>query len=125
MRIVYPAGAIPLDPDELEGLKHKHVTTRGEFDHLEQGNIEDGLIWLSRYKGTDIFNEAFVRECHKRLFGDVWTWADTSTHWLWLIKRTEYINSRAIEDMCIYHCRGNIGMSKQLLNCANIVVSLK
>jgi Fic-DOC domain mobile mystery protein B len=77
MKIEYPKGATPLDPDELEGLKHKHVTTRDELDHLEQGNIEAGLIWLSRYKGDDILNEAFVRECHKRLFGDVWTWAGT------------------------------------------------
>lgn len=39
----YPAGATPLDPDELDGLKYKHVTTRGELDELEQVNIEDGL----------------------------------------------------------------------------------
>jgi hypothetical protein len=28
----YPDGATPLDPNELGGLKFKHVTTRGELD---------------------------------------------------------------------------------------------
>ncbi len=77
MVIEYPEGATPIDPDELEGLKFKHVTTREELDHLEQGNIQDGLVWLQRSKETDILNEGFVRELHKRLFGDVWNWAGT------------------------------------------------
>lgn len=75
MSFEYPEGATPLDPDEIEGLKFKHVTTRGQLDHLEQANIQDGLIWLQRFKGTDILNEGFARELHKRLFGDVWAWA--------------------------------------------------
>lgn len=73
----YPEGATPLDPDELEGLKFRHVTTRGQLDHLEQANIQEGLRWLSRRKNADILNEAFVRELHKKLFGEVWTWAGT------------------------------------------------
>ena len=70
-----PDGATPLDPDEMEGLKFKHITTRGELDHLEQANIQEGLQWLSRQKSPDIFDEAFVRELHKKLFGQVWEWA--------------------------------------------------
>lgn len=77
MSIVYPSGATPLDPDEMQGLKFKHVTTRGELDHLEQANIQEGLVWLQRHKDTDILNEGFVRMLHKRLFGDVWAWAGT------------------------------------------------
>lgn len=77
MTIEYPPGATPLDPDEMEGLKFKHVTTRGELDHLEQGNIQNGLVWLQRNKDTDVLTEGFVRELHKRLFGDVWVWAGT------------------------------------------------
>lgn len=77
MSIEYPEGATPLDPDEMEGLKFKHVTTREQLDHLEQANIQEGLIWLQRYKNTDIINEAFVRELHKRLLEDVWAWAGT------------------------------------------------
>ncbi len=77
MSIEYPAGATPLDPDEMEGLKFRHVTTRSQLDHLEQANIEEGLVWLQRYKDTEILNEGFARELHKRLFGDVWAWAGT------------------------------------------------
>jgi Fic-DOC domain mobile mystery protein B len=75
--IHYPDGATPLDPDEMEGLKFKHITTRGELDHLEQANIESGLIWLNRKKDYDILTEQFIRELHKMLFGDIWKWAGT------------------------------------------------
>lgn len=32
----YPEGATPLDPDEMEGLKHPYIETRGELNQLEQ-----------------------------------------------------------------------------------------
>jgi len=73
--IEYPVGATPLDAEEMEGLKFPHVTTRGELDHLEQANIEAGLQWLNRRKSPDILNDQFVRNLHKRLFGEVWKWA--------------------------------------------------
>lgn len=75
LKLEYPEGATPLDPDEIEGLKHKHVTTRGELDHLEQANIEAGLQWLARARKVDPLDEQFLRTLHKRLFGDVWDWA--------------------------------------------------
>ena len=68
-----PDGATPLEPDELQGLKFPHVTTRGELDELEQANIEQGLAWIGRRRGGSIFDDAFVRTLHERLFGDVWT----------------------------------------------------
>lgn len=72
-----PDGATPLDPDEMEGLRFKHVTTRGELDELEQANVQSGLQWLSRRRKTDVLTEDFVRELHRRLFGEVWKWAGT------------------------------------------------
>jgi Fic-DOC domain mobile mystery protein B len=77
----YPEGATPLDPDEMEGLKFRHVTTRGELDELEQVNIESGLIWLSRQR-QDVLTDSFAVNLHKRLFGEVWIWAGT-------LRRTE------------------------------------
>lgn len=71
----YIEGQTPLDPDELDGLKHPHVTTRGELDQLEQANIENGLVWLSRQRSPDILTDGFARKLHKQLLGDVWTWA--------------------------------------------------
>ena len=77
MKFQEPEGATPLDPDELEGLKFDHITTRSELDELEQANITQGLRWLSRQRGGDILDDEFVRKLHTRLFGDVWEWAGT------------------------------------------------
>lgn len=73
--IEYPEGATPLDYDELEGLRFSHITTRGELDHLEQANIQNGLRWLTRHKSKDILSDQFARKLHLQLFGDVWVWA--------------------------------------------------
>jgi len=70
-----PDGATPLDPDEIEGLRFMHITTRGELDQLEQANIVEGLQWLKKQKNTDVLSEGFVCDLHKRLFGQVWKWA--------------------------------------------------
>ena len=73
-RMEYPDGATPLDPDELGGLTFKHVTTRAQLDELEQANILSGLAWVARHKG-DVLTDDFAVTLHKRLFGDVWSWA--------------------------------------------------
>ena len=72
-----PDGSTPLEPEELEGLLHKHVTTRGQLDELEQYNIQDGLKWLKKQKSADPFTEGFARDLHQKLFGQVWSWAGT------------------------------------------------
>lgn len=72
-----PDGSTPLEPEELEGLLHKHVSTRGQLDELEQYNIQDGLKWLKKQKSADPFTEGFARNLHKKLFGQVWRWAGT------------------------------------------------
>ncbi|QUS40845.1 mobile mystery protein B [Tardiphaga alba] len=70
----HPEGATPLDPDELGGLKHKHVTTRLQLDELEQVNIQSGMAWAARQRG-EVLTDRFVVTLHKRLFGEVWDWA--------------------------------------------------
>lgn len=75
MTITEPDGATPLDPDERQGLKFPHITTRGELDELEQANIEQGLAWVSRRRRVDIFDHTFNRLLHRQLFGEVWRWA--------------------------------------------------
>ncbi len=72
-----PEGATPLDPDDMVGLRFRHITTRGELDELEQANIAQGLLWLRRSRSSDILSADFVRTLHKQLFGDVWDWAGT------------------------------------------------
>lgn len=70
-----PHGATPLDPDELDGLRFKHVTTRTELNELEQVNVQRGLSWVKRRRKGEILSEQFVRELHRKLFGEVWSWA--------------------------------------------------
>ncbi|TXI81618.1 MAG: mobile mystery protein B [Crocinitomicaceae bacterium] len=70
-------GQTPLDEDEKQGLRIKSITTRGELDEFEQQNIEQAVLWtMGRSLGADkIFSEAFIKSLHKRMYGEVWTWA--------------------------------------------------
>ncbi|WP_337996103.1 mobile mystery protein B [Oleispirillum naphthae] len=70
-----PDGATPLDPDELAGLRHRHVTTRGQLDRLEQANIQEALAWLPRRRKGGVLTRDFVAALHRRMFGQVWRWA--------------------------------------------------
>lgn len=74
IKLEYPEGATPLDPNEIGGLKYKHITTQGELDELEQANIASGLRWLARMRRKDILTDDFAIELHHQLFGDIWKW---------------------------------------------------
>ncbi|MDP8314220.1 MAG: mobile mystery protein B [Candidatus Celaenobacter antarcticus] len=71
----YPEGATSIDPNDIDGLLLTHITTRSELDRWEQDNIVVALAWLDQKKPKDIFNEQFIKELHRRMFGDVWKWA--------------------------------------------------
>ncbi|MBW2174496.1 MAG: mobile mystery protein B [Deltaproteobacteria bacterium] len=71
----YPEGATPIDLDEEEGLLLTHITTQGELDRWEHDNIVEALAWIEKTKPTDILNEQFIKQLHKRMFGNVWKWA--------------------------------------------------
>ncbi len=73
--IQYPTGATPLDPDELEGLKIKHITTREELNRFEQDNINEALQWLDNRRKGDVLTEKFIKTLHQKMFGKVWRWA--------------------------------------------------
>ena len=72
--LTYPLGATPLDPDELASLIPSHLTTQAELNEWEQLNIQQGDTW-ARTQRKEILNEAFVRQLHRRMFGDTWRWA--------------------------------------------------
>src|SRR3989338_442788 len=73
----YPNGATPIDPDEMEGLKIKHITTRDELNRFEQDNINEAMQWLKTRRKGDILTEKFVKILHQKMFGKVWKWAGT------------------------------------------------
>ncbi len=71
----YPKGATPIDPDEAGGLLLTHITTQGELNRWEQENIVEALAWIEKTKPMDILHERFIKQLHKRMFGNVWKWA--------------------------------------------------
>lgn len=70
-----PDDATPLDAEEREGLLQTWITTRADLNEAEQANIDDAVAWTDRRRNADILTEGFVFELHKRMFGDVWSWA--------------------------------------------------
>jgi Fic-DOC domain mobile mystery protein B len=71
-----PDGTTPLDPDEAEGLLPDHISTRGELNAWEQLNIVKGAEWMrDKVALQDILTQDTVRELHRRMFSETWTWA--------------------------------------------------
>lgn len=67
--------ATPLTDEEKDGLIPSWVTFRHELNEVEQANIAKGTLWASRQRRRDLLDESFLRDLHKRMLGDVWTWA--------------------------------------------------
>ena len=65
----------PLTAEEKDGLKLKWITLHSELNEAEARNIAQAQIWLMSNKSKDIFSDTFLRELHKKMFGDVWKWA--------------------------------------------------
>jgi len=71
-------GATPLEPDDIVGLIPAHVTTQGQLNEFEESNILKARLWLRRLRARrDPFDFSFALELHRRMFGDIWTWAGT------------------------------------------------
>jgi Fic-DOC domain mobile mystery protein B len=73
----YINGQTPLDDDEREGLLIPTITTRGELDEFEQLGVEKANEWLLSKKLSinNILTDDFVKDLHKRMFADIWSWA--------------------------------------------------
>jgi len=77
LAIEYIEGQTPIDEDEKEGLLIKSITTRGELDEFEQYNIEKAIEWTlgKKWNPDYILSEEFVKELHRKMFNEVWSWA--------------------------------------------------
>lgn len=77
LNIEYLDGQTPLDEAEMEGLLIKSITTREELDEFEQQNIEKAIQWTfnKKLKRAQLLSEAYIKNLHKRMYGDVWKWA--------------------------------------------------
>jgi Fic-DOC domain mobile mystery protein B len=79
LKIEYRDGQTPLNEEEKDGLRIPSITTREELDEFEQLNIEKAIQWTfgKKIQTEQLFSEKFIKELHKRMYGDVWKWAGT------------------------------------------------
>ena len=77
LELKYEDGQTPLSEEEKDGLLIKTITTHGELDEHEQLNIEKAIEWTikTRFKKDKILEEEFIKALHKKMFGNVWSWA--------------------------------------------------
>jgi Fic-DOC domain mobile mystery protein B len=77
LELIYDDGQTPLSEEEKDGLLIKIITTHGELDEHEQLNIEKAMEWTlkTRFKKDQILSQEFIKMLHKKMLGDVWSWA--------------------------------------------------
>ena len=77
LEFVYKDGQTPLEEEEKDGIKIKSITTQRELDEFEQLNIEKAVEWtiLTNLKPENILTEKFIKDLHKKMYGDIWKWA--------------------------------------------------
>lgn len=77
LELDYSKGQTPISEEEKEALLIRTISTKGELDEFEQANIERAIAWSmsNRFSENEILSVAFIKEVHKRMFSEVWTWA--------------------------------------------------
>lgn len=77
LNLKHTEGQTPLNEEEKEDIKIKSITTQAELDEFEQLNIEKAVEWTihANLKPEKIVTEKFIKDLHKKMFGDVWKWA--------------------------------------------------
>lgn len=77
LNLIYIDGQTPLDEEEKEGLLITTISTREELDEFEQYNIEKAIQWIysRKLKKEQLLSEKFIKELHKKMYGEVWRWA--------------------------------------------------
>lgn len=67
-------GHTVLSEEDRLGLIPTYIATRGELNEAEQRNIA-GAMLRRRPSLTRLLDDKYLRDLHKAMFGDVWTWA--------------------------------------------------
>lgn len=75
MKVIYPNGATPIDPDELKDLIPDYISTMGELNQVEQSNIADAYLWAGKQRYGDLLSATFIFKLHEKMFNQVWKWA--------------------------------------------------
>jgi len=70
-------GSTPLEDDELEGLIPSHIQTKAELNQWEALNIARGQEWASGQRNLDPLSVTTLKDLHRAMFGETWSWAGT------------------------------------------------
>jgi Fic-DOC domain mobile mystery protein B len=106
-----PAGATPIEEEDLEGLIPDFVATREDLNQVEFDNISKALTWgiqQARVLGPDgILEYGFLMKLHRQMFSDVWKWAGTNRRRITNIGSLPEVTvseaHTALEDMKYWH----------------------
>jgi Fic-DOC domain mobile mystery protein B len=72
---VYPDGATPLSPEEMDGLIPDHLTTRAQLNEWEHVNIQQAEAWAFATRRRDVLSIGFLLMLHRKMFDETWSWA--------------------------------------------------
>lgn len=75
MKLEYPLGATPLDPNEFGDLLPKHLLLQSELNEWEEANILKTHLWLARKTSLFSLDSTFCKTLHLRMFNETWKWA--------------------------------------------------
>ena len=75
LKLEFPAGATPLDPDDTAGLLPTHITNQQELNEWEFENVARGEEWAFGARHSEILTLDFLIALHGKMFGDTWAWA--------------------------------------------------
>lgn len=78
--LVVQYGQTPFDEDARFDLmpRYQGLVTMDEMNAAEAENIAAARVWLRAHPSDspeDLLNQVALRDLHRRMFGDVWTWA--------------------------------------------------
>jgi Fic-DOC domain mobile mystery protein B len=75
LKLDYPPGATPLDPDEIQGLLPDHITLQNQLNEFEEANIGQAREWAYTRRRGDPLDREFICTVHRRMFDATWHWA--------------------------------------------------
>ncbi|MHB1860136.1 MAG: mobile mystery protein B [Solirubrobacteraceae bacterium] len=112
-----PAGATPIEEEELDGLIPDFVSTRADLNQVEFENIAKAFEWApgrARSLGPEgVLDDRFMTTLHRRMFGDVWRWAGKQRTRLTNIGVEPHLISSEsrlpLEDAKFWHAHGTFG----------------
>ena len=55
LNLTYQDGQTPLDPEQINGLKIKTISTQQQLNEFEQTNINEALQWLNSKRKINNF----------------------------------------------------------------------